>query len=96
MKIKILFTHKGTNKLYSIAEYIYHNSKSKTITTRYIKKLQKFISSTLKKFPKAGRPSDEIYKNTRKLVFQSYSIIYMYDEENSTIHVVTLYRENLP
>lgn len=96
MKIRIVFTHKSTLRLDSIATYIYQQSQSSLITRNYLKKLRDFIKSTLSLFPKAGRPSDEIYPNTRKLVYQSYSIIYHFDEKNSIIYILTLYRENLP
>ena len=96
MKIKILFTKRATKRLDEIASYIYMKTQSKELTRNYLKRLKEFITVTLKTFPKAGRPSVEIYKATRKLVYQSYSIIYTYDEEKKSIYIVTLYRENLP
>ena len=96
MKIKILFTKRAAERLEDIASYIYVKTQSKELTRNYLKKLKEFITITLQTFPKAGRPSDEIYKATRKLVYQSYSIIYTYDEEANCIYIVTLYRENLP
>ncbi|MEN4054191.1 MULTISPECIES: type II toxin-antitoxin system RelE/ParE family toxin [Sulfurimonas] len=96
MKIKIYFTKTASNKLEQITEYIYEKTQSKQLTHKYLHKLKEFIVATLETFPKAGRPADEIYKATRKLVYQSYSIIYMYDEEKKSIYVMTLYRENLP
>ena len=96
MKIDIVFTAKALQKLEMVAEYVYERTESKRLTRNYLKKLQMYISTTLQTFPKAGRPSDEIYEQTRKLVYQSYSIIYRYDEKEKVIYVLILYRENLP
>jgi plasmid stabilization system protein ParE len=38
--------------------------------------MQTFIKEILSNFPKSGRPSPEIAVETRKLVYQGYSIIY--------------------
>ena len=96
MKIKIHFTETATQRLEEIANYIYEKTKSKKLTRNYLQKFKKFIITTLETFPEVGRPSDEIYRATRKLVYQSYSIIYMYDETRKDIYILTLYRENLP
>jgi plasmid stabilization system protein ParE len=96
MKIKILFTNRATLQLEEITSYIYKKTQSKQLTRNYLQKLKQFIILTLENFPKAGRPSNEIYKATRKLVYQSYSIIYTYDEEEKKVYIVTIYRENLP
>ena len=96
MKIKVLFTSNAVHKLNKIADYIYEKTQSKKLTRNYLKKLREFIASTLQNFPKAGRPAAEIYKSTRKLVYQSYSIMYSYDEEEHIVYILTLYRENLP
>lgn len=90
MKIKIYFTKTASNKLEQIAEYIYKKTQSKQLTHKYLHKLKEFIVATLETFPKAGRPADEIYKNTRKLVYQSYSVLYTFDEENGTIYCYSL------
>ncbi|WP_457744209.1 type II toxin-antitoxin system RelE/ParE family toxin [Sulfurimonas sp.] len=95
MSIKIYFTKTAIRKLEDISDYIYKKTQSKQLTYNYLQKLKKFIVATLETFPKAGRPSDELYKATRKLVYQSYSIIYTFDEEKNSIYIVTLYRENL-
>ena len=61
--MKINFSKKATFRLESIASYIYEQTKSKKITIDYLRSLKRFIVSTLTLFPKAGRPSDEIYKD---------------------------------
>ncbi|MEA2029547.1 MAG: type II toxin-antitoxin system RelE/ParE family toxin [Campylobacterota bacterium] len=96
MKIKILFSPRATTRLEALADYIYERSHSKAITREYLKKLKEYTISTLTIFPHAGRQSDEIYPNSHKLVYQGYSIIYRYNQNEETITILTLYRENLP
>jgi plasmid stabilization system protein ParE len=56
--------------------------------------MKEYIVTMLSSFPKAGRPSEELAPNTRKLVYQGYSIVYRIAQEH--IEILTLYRENLP
>ena len=92
--MKIKFTPTFHRKLDAITTYIYQESKSKSFTVRYVKKLQKHIITNLSDFPKLGRPADEFGKDIRKLVQQRYSILYRI--EKNYILVITIYRENLP
>ncbi|MEA1982187.1 MAG: type II toxin-antitoxin system RelE/ParE family toxin [Campylobacterota bacterium] len=91
--MKIDFSQKAYQRLDSLAEYIYQQSGSKKTTASYVKKLRKYITQTLESFPQAGRPSEELAPNTRKLVYQGFSIIYRVSDES--IEVLTIYRENL-
>jgi plasmid stabilization system protein ParE len=77
-----------------MAEYIYEQSASKTTTVRYLKKFKHYIIQTLELFPKAGRPAGELEPNSRKLVYQGYSIIYKISEEQ--VEILIIYRENMP
>lgn len=92
--MKIEFSHKAYHRLELLAEYIYEQSGSKSTTATYIRKLREFIFETLSHFPQSGRPSEELAPNTRKLVYQSFSIIYRISEDR--IEILTIYRENLP
>ena len=92
--MKIEFSHKAYSRLEEIAEYIYEQSKSKKITRTYLIKFRHYIIQTLTHFPHAGRPSEELFSGTRKLVYQGYSIIYRVFEER--VEILTIYRENLP
>ena len=89
----INFSQKAYQRLESLAEYIYQQSGSKKTTVAYIKKLRQYSIETLSHFPQAGRPSEALAPNTRKLVYQGFSIIYRVSDEN--IEVLTIYRENL-
>jgi plasmid stabilization system protein ParE len=92
--MKIKFTPTFHRNLDEIVSYVYKESKSRSFTIKYIRKLQKHIMTYLTEFPKLGRPADEFGKGIRKLVHQRYSILYRIEEDY--ILVITIYRENLP
>ncbi|MBD3825044.1 MAG: type II toxin-antitoxin system RelE/ParE family toxin [Epsilonproteobacteria bacterium] len=92
--MRIDFSHKAYQRLEALAEYIHQESGSKKITASYLKKFRHYILETLTHFPLAGRLSEELAPNTRKLVYQGFSIIYRIGDER--IEIVTIYRENLP
>ena len=89
---EIIFSRKATNNLIKQAKYIYSQTKSEEITDRYLDKMKTFIVEILSNFPKSGRPSDDLHKDTRKLVYQGFSIIYRLD--NNRAEILTIYREN--
>lgn len=91
--MKIEFSQKAYLRLEALAEYIYEQSGSKSTTATYIRKMRQFIVETLTHFPQAGRPSEELAPNTRKLVYQGFSIIYRISDKR--IEILTLYRENM-
>jgi plasmid stabilization system protein ParE len=92
--MKIEFSQKAYQRLEALADYIYEQSDSKKTTVTYMKKLRQYIIETLSHFPQAGRPSEYLAPNTRKLVYQGFSIIYRI--ANDRIEILTIYRENLP
>ncbi|KIM06091.1 MAG: hypothetical protein KN64_00920 [Sulfurovum sp. AS07-7] len=91
--IRIIFSLKAQAQLVEHAAFIYDQSKNVDIADAYLDKMRDYISSTLSRFPKAGRPSDEIIENSRKLVYQGFSIIYSIESEH--IEILLIYRENL-
>ena len=92
--MKIEFSQKAYQRLDALAVYIFEQSGSKKTTAAYIKKLRHYIIDTLSHFPGAGRPAEDLTPNTRKLVYQGFSIIYRI--VNERIEILTIYRENLP
>lgn len=92
--MKIEFTEDSLQNLDEIAQYIYDETHSKSITSKHIRKLRTFIKALLLDFPKLGRPAEEFGRNIRKLVYQRYCILYIIQEHD--ISIVTIYRENLP
>lgn len=92
--IEVLFSKKATTNLIGHAFYIFERTQSIELSDKYLDDMKEFIVAMLSSFPKAGRPSDDLVPNTRKLVYQGYSIIYRISEDQ--IDILTLYRENLP
>ncbi len=92
--MQIKFTPTFLHRLFEISDFIYHQSESKTFTTKYITQLKEHIVLSLTTFPKLGRPAEEFGEDIRKLVHQKYSILYKIEKEY--ILVLTIYKENLP
>ena len=91
---KIVFSQKARQQLFTHAAYLHEQTKNPEIADAYMDKMRDFIVDTLSHFPKAGRPSEEIIENSRKLVYQGFSIIYCIGE--TRIEILLIYRENLP
>jgi plasmid stabilization system protein ParE len=91
--IKIIFSNKAQTQLIDHAHFIYEQSKNADIADAYLDKMRDYIVDILTQFPKSGRPSEDIIENSRKLVYQGFSIIYCI--EVTHIEVLTIYRENL-
>lgn len=89
---KIVFSKTATDNLRTQAKYIYTQTKSIDAADKYLDKMKTFIIEMLSNFPKSGRPSEDIAPNTRKLVYQGFSIIYRLREDRAEI--LTIYREN--
>ena len=91
---EIVFSKKAAKNLVDQALYIFEQTQSAELSDKYLDDMKTYIVEMLSKFPRSGRPSDDIAAHTRKLVYQGYSIIYR--EADERIEILTLYRENLP
>ena len=91
---EIVFSQKAAQNLIDQALYIFEQTQSVELSDKYLDDMKNYIVEMLSKFPRSGRPSDDIALHTRKLVYQGYSIIYR--ETDERIEIRTLYRENLP
>ena len=89
---KIVFSKTATSNLINQAKYIYSQTQNINTADKYLEKMKTFIIEMLSNFPKSGRPSEDIAPNTRKLVYQGFSIIYRLREDKAEI--LTIYREN--
>ncbi len=89
---KVVFSRKAQQQLIEHALFIFDQSKNPDIADAYLDKMRAFIIDILSRFPRSGRPSDDIEPNTRKLVYQGFSIIYRITDEQ--IEILTLYKEN--
>lgn len=91
---KIVFSKIAALNLVEQAKYIFEQTKNEQTADRYLDKMKNYIIQTLSNFPKSGRPTEELSPNTRKLVYQGYSIIYKISDEQ--IEILVIFRENLP
>jgi len=91
---KIVFTRTATNNLIEQAKYILKKSQNKKISDKFLDEMKCFIVNILSNFPKSGRPSEDLAKDTRKLVYKGYSIIYKIDI--TQIYILSIYKENIP
>ena len=91
---KVIFTKEATDNLISQAQFIYKLTLNFEKADKYLLTMKAHIIQTLSYFPQLGRSAEEYGGNMRKLVHQSYSIIYLLEDD--TISIVTIYRENLP
>ncbi len=91
---KIVFSKTAVANLVEQAKYIYEQTKNGEVADRYLDKMKNYIIQTLSNFPKSGRPTEELTPNTRKLVYQGFSIIYTISDER--IEILVIFRENLP
>ena len=92
--IEVVFAKKATANLIDQALYIFDRTQSIALSDKYLDDMKEFITTTLSAFPKAGRPSEDLATNTRKLVYHGYSIIYRINAER--VEILAVYRENLP
>ena len=91
---KIVFSKTARNNLVDQALYIYEQTQSRKLSDKYLDDMKDYIITMLSKFPRSGRPVANLAVDTRKLVYQGYSIIYRLTDNQAEI--LTLYRENLP
>lgn len=91
---KIVFSKTATSQLIEQAQYIYEQTQNVSLADNYLDTMKKFIQETLLNFPRSGRPTPELATDTRKLVYQGFSIIYKISQEQ--IEILTIFRENLP
>ena len=90
---EVVFSLKAQQQLVAHADYIYEQTKNADLADAYLDRMREYIVSTLGRFPKAGRPSEEIIEDSRKLVYQGFSIIYCIGE--ARMEILLIYRENL-
>ncbi len=91
---KVIFTEEATDNLISQARFIYELTLDVEKADKYLLTMKAYIVQTLNYFPKLGRSAEEYGENIRKLVHKNYTILYLLDKD--TIHVITIYKENLP
>lgn len=91
---EIIFSQKAAKNLTDQALYIFEQTKSVELSDKYLDNMKTFIVQILSQFPKSGRPSEDLAPNSRKLVYQGFSIIYRITPRH--VEILIIYRENLP
>jgi toxin ParE1/3/4 len=85
--VKIIYTTPASIDLNSI--FVYISNDSVVNAKRFVRLLKNHIKS-LKEFPEKGRQiSPETFPTLRQVLYKSYKIIYTYDANKITIHVIT-------
>ena len=91
---KVIFTEEATDNLIGQARFIYELTLDVEKADKFLLTMKAHIVQTLGYFPKLGRSAEEYGKNIRKLVHKNYTILYLLEE--TSIHIITIYKENLP
>ena len=91
---KLVFSKTAVANLVEQARYIFEQTKNEQVADRYLDKMKNYIVQTLSHFRKSGRPTEELSPNTRKLVYQGYSIIYRLSD--TQIEILVIFKENMP
>jgi len=90
----VIFTKEATDNLINQAHFIFGLTLDIEKADKYLLTMKAHIVQTLSYFPKLGRSAEEYGLNIRKLVHKNYTILYLL--EKNTIHIITIYKENLP
>ncbi len=85
--VKLIYTVNASIDLNSI--FLYISNDSVVNAKRFVRLLKSHVK-TLKEFPEKGRKiSPERFPTLRQVLYKSYKIIYTYDANKITIHVIT-------
>jgi toxin ParE1/3/4 len=85
--VKLIYTVNASIDLNSI--FLYISNDSVVNAKRFVRQLKSHVK-TLKEFPEKGRQiSPERFPTLRQVLYKNYKIIYTYDANKITIHVIT-------
>ena len=90
-KLKIVWSYKAKDKLFSILEYYTLRNKSKTYSIRLYKRLVKEIN-LLRKHPDLGIKTED--ESVRGLIVDTYIIFYEITKDKIIIHTLWDSRQN--
>lgn len=93
MNCKVVFTDTAKSDLRDIAFYIADISKDKNLAIRFVKELQG-KTKLLEQFPESGAiPKDRVLRSNgyRFLVHKDYLLFYLYEKENKTVYVMSIF-----
>ncbi len=85
--VKLIYTTPASIDLHSI--FIYISNDSVVNAKRFVRLLKNHIKS-LKEFPEKRRPiAPDTLPTLRQVLYKNYKIIYTFEAEKVTIHVIT-------
>jgi len=77
-----------------IADYLYQQNLPCSFVLKYLNNIEAWLETLLCQFPESGSPVPEYGNNIRRVVYKKYSFLYRI--QNTTIEILTVFRENLP
>ena len=93
MSCQIVFTDTAKTDLREITISLAEITKDRDLTIRFIQELRK-TTEILKEFPESGSiPRDRVLKSNeyRFLTYKDYLIFYLYEKENNTAYVMSVF-----
>ena len=81
-------------RLNDITNYLLEQSGSSEKVCRFIDDLHHYLDLVLGQFPESGNPMPHFGEGLRRVVYQTYSIVYRIKDQ--IIEILTIYRENQP
>ena len=93
-ELNIKFSPRAKQRLEDITDFLLEQTGSKTFVINFINSLKEYLYKILGMFPEAGTPMLEYGIDIRRVVFKEYS--FLYQIKGSEIHILTVYKENLP
>src|SRR5690625_1950435 len=94
--MRVLYTLQARESLNEIASYLKDNSMSSNKIKNYIEDILLDINTSLTTFPEAGVVSTVGRHSVQKVMVKGYSVLYQYDSQQQTVHVLLIYKHNLP
>ena len=85
--VKLIYTRPASVDLHNI--FLYISQDSAVNAKRFVRLLKNHVKS-LKDFPEKGRPiAPERFPTLRQVFYKNYKIIYTFETDKVTIHVIT-------
>jgi len=90
----VRYTLKARSSIKQVADYLLEQTKSKTFVKQHLDKLRKSLEELLTSFPDAGVQIQLQGMVCRRIVVQSYSVLYAL-QENEVV-ILLIYKQNEP
>lgn len=94
--MKLFYTPKARLCLTQVAGYLKESDLSGGFMKKHIQELRQNIRNLLTTFPEAGIEQFVDGVNCRRVVIKEYSILYNYESNSNQIHILLIFKHNLP